>query len=546
MPGDPRGWFNRMAPSPKRELDMARIERRGRSLLWRRRVAVCVTASLVAGAGWGIALGLATDRHPPVTQDPSPSPSVDGGPQDHAVAGQILGLLSDRGLLVGANYFRDYAGIARSTTGWTLYFGGDDCERSEDEQICLEDSADWVWVEPRFAGTQLKITGVSPAFGDEVRSLLGETVFLSTGRARFSLGPPLLDRSGDAVAVQAPFVWSGPVPSNERSLRGCAFVLSDSQGPVGRSTSTFLISPPTSEGGRDGVLRDTVAVPSSLPLSRSLSMNLECSGGVRRPVQPMGVCQEGIDGPGNEQQEHLGPKPYFEVFNWWSGDFRGDCLQAGAGRQQDRDISGPGLQEPHYLEGGVLEIFGGYLRPNRIEWFESDLPQPIRLVDYRRSGEDVELIVQSLVDCSLGAFDLDEAGFVSVPAWVDAASYPCVTEQAKESLPAMVTHDCFHAKAFPRSIIFACGDHGYYAKHLVWITWDERATGLGRFYFKVFTGPGAGLHSRDGAIELTGKLWCPDAALFIFEHARILYERPWKDRRSFRFELPCPMDLTRP
>ena len=373
----------------------------------RRRITICAAVLLLAGAGSVIALNLTADRRPKLIQAPSPSPSDETGCQDHAVAGTVLRLLSDKGLVQTGDHFHDYEGVVRSATGWTIYFDGPDCETSADAEACLEDSADRVSVESRFAGPRMRIADISAGFGAEAQDLVGEDVPLSLYRSTFSLGAPILERSQDAVSVQAPFFWSGPIPSEARPRRGCSFELWDAQGTVGTSPATFRISPPTSESDRDGVLQDTIPVDPTLPRSRALDLNLDCLGGGRL-VRPSGlVCTEGIGGAGNEVQEYYPPKPDFEVFNMWTGSFESECLHVVAGRQQDRDISGPGLQEPHYVDGGTIEIFGGYLKPNRIEWFESDLPHPIRLVDYRPNGDDVELIVQSLADCSLEAFGLE-------------------------------------------------------------------------------------------------------------------------------------------
>ena len=465
---------------------------------------------------------LRPDRRIPAVEDPSPSPSSSLGPEDHEVAGQILGFLSDSGLLVGRGLSHDYLGIERSTTGWTLSFDVDD----------------WISVETIFAGTQLKITGMSPALASESRGR--RRVLLETGRSRFSLGPPLLDRSGGQVAIETPFVWSGPIPSEEDSLNGCRFELLDNQGVVGRSSSTFTISPPEAESGRDGALRDTVAVDPSVPTSRALSTTLDCSDGLARPIRLAGFgCQEGIDGPGNEPGETFPPKPYFEVFNMWTGVIRDGCLGVMAGRQGDRLLDEPGSGPPHYVKGGVLR-FWGKARPFPIEIFESDLPQPIRLVDYRREGGKVTLILQSLDDCSLAGFIVNSAEFASVPGWVDADTYPCVTEAEKAQLPTMVTHDCFDTKQLPKSIIFACGDYGFVAKKLLWDSWgQDEASGNGVFLFKVFDPPGPN-QRRSGTISLSERTWCSGAMTFVFAEATVVYDRPFRGRSVEKLHPDCP------
>ena len=46
-----------------------------------------------------------------------------------------------------------------------------------------------------------------------------------------------------------------------------------------------------------------------------------------------------------------------------------------------------------------------------------------------------------------------------------------------------VSWDCQHARQTPKSILLACADAGWYAKHLTWGFWGtNRASGTGAFH----------------------------------------------------------------
>jgi hypothetical protein len=55
-----------------------------------------------------------------------------------------------------------------------------------------------------------------------------------------------------------------------------------------------------------------------------------------------------------------------------------------------------------------------------IDVLYSDLPSPIRVVDYARKGLDARVIVQSLRDCSLATFVVRTRQFESA-----SGNYPC-------------------------------------------------------------------------------------------------------------------------
>ncbi|HET7481449.1 MAG TPA: hypothetical protein VFK89_01180 [Actinomycetota bacterium] len=111
--------------------------------------------------------------------------------------------------------------------------------------------------------------------------------------------------------------------------------------------------------------------------------------------------------------------------------------------------------------------------------------------------------------------------------------------------PTYVTHDCVSTRMEPSQIMFACGDGGFYVKHLHWSSWYRmHAHGRGVFHLNDCDPSCAGgtFHSRRGTLSLRYRLWCPDVHRWVFKRAKIRYDRPFPGhRRKESFRLYCPL-----
>jgi hypothetical protein len=104
--------------------------------------------------------------------------------------------------------------------------------------------------------------------------------------------------------------------------------------------------------------------------------------------------------------------------------------------------------------------------------------------------------------------------------------------------------DCSHLAQEPRKILFACADGGYYADHLEWSSWEvRRAEGRGVFHFNDCDPNCAGgtFHRRTGGIVLHDRTWCEEPHRFVFNRARITYDRPYQGSRRNDYPLGCPL-----
>jgi hypothetical protein len=106
---------------------------------------------------------------------------------------------------------------------------------------------------------------------------------------------------------------------------------------------------------------------------------------------------------------------------------------------------------------------------------------------------------------------------------------------------------CTHVAFKPHSIIFACGDGGFYVKRLHWRHWSFRwAVATGVFHANDCDPDCARgtFHRRRGILLLTRRLSCPSTGKFVFRHVTVRYNVPPKD--SFHWGHPdfrefCPM-----
>jgi hypothetical protein len=112
------------------------------------------------------------------------------------------------------------------------------------------------------------------------------------------------------------------------------------------------------------------------------------------------------------------------------------------------------------------------------------------------------------------------------------------------SRKSFVTHDCYHVKIKPRTIMFACGDGNYYVNDLQWQAWNRgHAIGEGVFHQNDCTpscADGTFYQSR-GELELSERLWCEDIDRYVFRRAAVKYQEPLVGRKGSRFRLFCPI-----
>jgi hypothetical protein len=106
---------------------------------------------------------------------------------------------------------------------------------------------------------------------------------------------------------------------------------------------------------------------------------------------------------------------------------------------------------------------------------------------------------------------------------------------------------CTHVAYKPHSILFACGDGGFYVRRLNWRHWSSGwAVASGVFHANDCKPDCAGgtFHRRRGILLLTRRLSCPSTGKVVFRHVTIRYNVPQKG--SFHwghpdFEEFCPM-----
>ena len=106
-----------------------------------------------------------------------------------------------------------------------------------------------------------------------------------------------------------------------------------------------------------------------------------------------------------------------------------------------------------------------------------------------------------------------------------------------------VTYDCRHVQVQPRSIMFACGDGGFFVRRLDWRTWHPfRAFARGVFHQNDCRPSCAGgtFHTREGTLRLRGRTWCPDIRRYVFDHAVVKFDAPLVGRDEQRFRMFCP------
>lgn len=112
--------------------------------------------------------------------------------------------------------------------------------------------------------------------------------------------------------------------------------------------------------------------------------------------------------------ESYPPRPYFESFNLWrtrTTTGRTKCLTIVAGRQIRHESEGendPVIYEPN----GWLFIFGDYRHDkDGIGSRAVPLPKPVRIVMGSGEGYRAKLLLQSLTDCSVNAYDVRSGKF---------------------------------------------------------------------------------------------------------------------------------------
>lgn len=109
--------------------------------------------------------------------------------------------------------------------------------------------------------------------------------------------------------------------------------------------------------------------------------------------------------------------------------------------------------------------------------------------------------------------------------------------------PSYVTHNCTGTKIEPRSIMFACGDGGFYVRHLRWTGWYGKSARARGVYHMNDCDPscaGGTFHTRRGTLILRYREWCPKIAKHVFRRAVITFDRPWQGEKHESFHLFCP------
>jgi hypothetical protein len=108
-----------------------------------------------------------------------------------------------------------------------------------------------------------------------------------------------------------------------------------------------------------------------------------------------------------------------------------------------------------------------------------------------------------------------------------------------------VTDTCTRVRMRPEAIVFACGDGNFYVDQLQWRSWHTwRAAGRGVFHIndcKPDCADGT-FHVRRGRIRLASRIRCDGIDKFVFDRARIAYDRAWHHTRRFGVRhIGCPI-----
>jgi hypothetical protein len=108
-----------------------------------------------------------------------------------------------------------------------------------------------------------------------------------------------------------------------------------------------------------------------------------------------------------------------------------------------------------------------------------------------------------------------------------------------------VTNNCLRVRTEPRSILFACGDGGYYVDHLTWSRWHTwRAAGFGLFHANDCrpSCAEATFHTAWGHLRLRLRVPCDRPDVSVFDRARVRYRGTLLGRPSVSFgHLGCPL-----
>ena len=117
-------------------------------------------------------------------------------------------------------------------------------------------------------------------------------------------------------------------------------------------------------------------------------------------------------------------------------------------------------------------------------------------------------------------------------------------EPALAGRRATYVTDCMRARMRPDRIVFACADGNFYADHLEWRLWHVwRAAGRGLFHINDCKPDCANgtFHVRSGRIRLRSRIRCEGIDKYVFDRARIVYDRAWHDTRRFGIRhVGCP------
>jgi hypothetical protein len=131
-------------------------------------------------------------------------------------------------------------------------------------------------------------------------------------------------------------------------------------------------------------------------------------------------------------------------------------------------------------------------------------------------------------------------GSVIVPLLLLGAAVPTAASGSRTYVAK-----CQRAVIKPHSIVFACGDGGFYVKKLHWRHWSSRwAVASGVFHENDCRPDCAGgtFHRRHGVLLLTRRLWCTSVSKFVYRRVTIRYTR--RSRANLKwthdFQAQCP------
>lgn len=255
------------------------------------------------------------------------------------------------------------------------------------------------------------------------------------------------------------------------------------------------------------------------------------SDGETKDKKEASECPDGIEGDGLERGEPRPPQPYFYPHNTWRMKVGRDCVTviAGAKGRYDQENA---REHGTYRRGALLLMDESGSFTTRDQLLFAPLPAPIRIVDVRGQGMESELVLQSLVDCSLASFRLLSQDFEST-----GGDYQCTADDASgHDQPTYVVADCFEPELRPQEIIFTCATADFRATELAWQGWNPMAASA-RGNFECY---GTTCQwERTGTIALSKRGYCEDLGKYVFMEGRVVLDSKADGQRVFKVMPGC-------